>query len=472
MSKFINKALVWYIIALVLFTTACTSPTITAAPTTLPEEIEGTYPPPERAKTPSPSLAPALTHTPTSTPSTTLTQTPEPIRIGETLSEVAYNLPLTIRHLTETSATMFFELDTPSEGILLYWPSGEEDQQSLIPFSTTETRHLLTLKGLAPGTEYQAVVGISAGPDLYRQPHFMEGEWGTVKFHTASDKLPLRVGVIGDSGLGEQSTLELTEQMAAHDLDFVLHTGDVVYLMGSHPTPFEAYGLKYYATFAPLLHEMPVYPVVGNHELDRETLWQGTPFYYYAFPPFSVPGFEASDYYGRSQWYAVAYGQVQFLLLDTQTFFGEDGRIEQDAWLEERLADDRFDYTIPVFHVPPYSSGPHASEGPVVRQSWVPLFAGANVPVVFSGHDHFYERLSAEDITYIVSGGGSSTLYNIEERRPESQIFSRRMHFVLMEIYEDRIELSAIAPDGEIFDRVTIPLELLNMGKIEPTSVP
>jgi hypothetical protein len=94
----------------------------------------------------------------------------------------------------------------------------------------------------------------------------------------------------------------------------------------------------------------------------------------------------------------------------------------------------------------------------VVRYSWGALFTEANVPVVFSGHDHFYERLHAEGITYIVSGGGCSVLYDRVELLPESQVFARWMHFVLMEVYEDRIELQAIALDGEILDQVTILL--------------
>lgn len=444
MSKSIKKLLSWSTIALVLFiSVACTSSQPTATPTTLAEQVRMS----------SPTPAPSRTHTPTSTP------LPEPTAVGEPLSSVGYHLPLTIRHVTQTSATLFFELDTPSEGVLLYWSPGEEDRQSPIPFSTAETRHQITLEGLAPGTAYQAVVKLAVGSDLYRQPHFMDREWGVVDFHTASDQWPLRVGVVGDSGLGEKVTLELAERMAACDLDFVLHTGDVVYLMGRHPTPFHAYAKKYYAPLAPLLRQVPVYPVVANHDWDREAIWQGAPFYYHAFPPFAVPGFVASDQEGQNRWYAVAYGRFQFLLLDTQALFGADGRAEQDAWLKERLTDERFDYTIPVFHVPPYSNGPHVSEGPVVRQAWEPLFEEANVPVVFSGHDHFYERLSVGDITYIVSGGGCTYLYNFDEPLPEIQSSAKQMHFVLMEIYADRIELEAIARDGESLDQVSIPLK-------------
>jgi len=312
---------------------------------------------------------------------------------------------------------------------------------------------------LISGVDYQVVVGLSAGDNLYQPPNYRGKDWGLVYFHTPGGEEPLRIGVIGDSGLGEESTLALAEQMVSHDLDFVLHTGDVVYLMNNHPEPFEAYAEKYYKPLAPLLHEVPIYPVVGNHDIERATLWGGRPFYYYAFPPFATTTFSPSDFNGQNQWYAVAYGPIQFLMLDTQTLFGEDGLVEQTAWLEERLADERFDFSIPVFHVPPYSSGPHKDEGPIVEQIWGHLFVSDQIPVVFSGHEHFYERLEVDGMTYLISGGGSSVLYNMVEQHSQNQVFFREMHFVLMEIYEDRIEISAITEAGELLDQFNISLK-------------
>jgi acid phosphatase len=306
--------------------------------------------------------------------------------------------------------------------------------------------------------EYTAMVGLPLKGNVYQQPHFMRQEWGAVGFQTVSESLPLRIGVIGDSGLGERDTFALADLMATHDLNFVLHTGDVVYLMYNHPNPFDAYANKYYFPLASILHAMPIYPVVANHDFDRAAFWQDVPFYYHAFPAFDVPDFESSDYDGRNQWYGFAYGKFQFLMLDSETFFGEDGQTEQDTWLRARLADEDYDYTIPVLHRPLYSSGPHASEGPIIREVWEPLFKEARVPIVLAGHDHFYERLTVESITYIVSGGGCSYLYDNEEPQAASQVYKKRMHFVLMEIHADWIEVQAIGLDGEIFDETLIPL--------------
>jgi predicted phosphodiesterase len=403
-----------------------------------------------------PILTPSPTYTPTLTP--TLTHSPQPIIISDALSEVRFNLPLTIQHVGETEATLFFELETPAEGYLIYWPSAVADQRAFIPLAKDEARHQIRLEDLMPGTQYRAVVGLSAGENLYQLPNFRGMDWGLVNFHTLGGDEPLRIGVIGDSGYGEESTFALAEQMAAHNLDFVLHTGDLVYYVDHHPDPLAAFVEKYYKPLTPLLHELPIYPVVGNHDIEIATYWQGKPFYYHAFPPVHTPDFPPSDFNQQNQWYAIAVGRIQFLMLDTQTLFGEDGNAEQTAWMEERLADERFDFTIPVFHVPPYSSGPHRDEGPIVEQVWGHLLNSDKVPVVISGHDHFYERLKVDGITYLVSGGGSSVLYKMIEQHPQSQIFARQMHFVLMEMYADRINISAIAATGELLDQFNILL--------------
>ena len=101
----------------------------------------------------------------------------------------------------------------------------------------------------------------------------------------------------------------------------------------------------------------------------------------------------------------------------------------------------------------------HPDDGLPVRYSWNWRFEEANVPLVISGHFHHYERLVSGGITYIVSGGTSSTLYAQGESLSESQIYARETHFVLLEIYQDHIDLTAITFEGEIIDQAYILLE-------------
>ncbi len=415
---------------------------------------------------PPPSNLPASPPTAASTSQPSATLAPDLFQSALPLSEQSYLLPLTVRHVTENSSALFFELSQPAAGALFYRPAADASAgTSLLPLTPGQTRQQITLSSLTPATEYLVQVGLEypglaqPTPGSYRQPAFLGAAWGPLRFRTATAEQPLRVGVIGDASFGDPGTEALVARISDYNLDFVIHTGDVVDLIEQNKDAFEAYALKFYKTFAPLLHQMPVYTVIGNHDYDPEARWLDSYFYYYAFPPATDPGSYQTGKPNELQYYAFSYQNIQFLMLDTQVFFGIPGWDEQDAWMLERLANSSFRFTIPVLHVPPYFSGAvHPGDSLPVRQFWHPAFVNAHVPLALSGHSHHYERLLSDGITYIVSGGGSSTLYGPGQIQPQSQAFANRTHFVLLEIYADRIELTAIAKEGDILDRAVIPL--------------
>lgn len=109
-----------------------------------------------------------------------------------------------------------------------------------------------------------------------------------------------------------------------------------------------------------------------------------------------------------------------------------------------------------VFHIPPFTSGYHPDDGIPIRQAWIPLFEEANVALVLSGHDHNYERLELNGITYIVSGGGSNILYDKRDTREESEFFTAKSHFVILELFPDRIGMTAYGLGGEVLDSYTL----------------
>jgi len=106
--------------------------------------------------------------------------------------------------------------------------------------------------------------------------------------------------VIGDSGFGQPVTAKLAEQMAGYPLDFVIHTGDVVYNAGANANPAEAFALKYFQPFSPLLHQLPIYAVPGNHEYAQDARIEGVPYYYHVFPPLADPSHAGPSPSGQS----------------------------------------------------------------------------------------------------------------------------------------------------------------------------
>jgi predicted phosphodiesterase len=349
---------------------------------------------------------------------------------------------------------LFFELSQPAAGTITLYPQDDISPSRTIQLDAAQQRHLILIEDLQPATTYAVIVALEENGQL-TQPAFQSRAWAPLELTTRSaPSEPIRVGVIGDASFGDEATTALIERMAQADLDFVLNLGDVVDETTFGVDPFESYAENYYTPFEPLLRQMPVYTVAGNHDYDFDLRYQEQPFYAYAFPPFTSDDPLTADGSFAGQFAALPVGDLQFLLLDTMAIIGQPGREAQQTWLEARLADPNYAASIPVFHVSPFSSSVvHPEDSSFARIVWVPLFEqSATVPLVLSGHFHHFERLKINDITYVVSGGGSSILYAPGPYLPESQFFARQTHFVLLEINPDSITLSAISLEGNVFD--------------------
>ena len=181
--------------------------------------------------------------------------TATPLPVSDMLSEVAFALPLTVQHVTADAAMLLFELVQPEPGLVRYYPIDQPAQAVQMPIDPGQAYQQVALGGLAPGVGYQAEVLLGPDADGVYHPVPYEGQaWGAVTFHTPSGTFPLRIGVIGDAGFGDTSTQQLVREMADQPLDFVIHTGDVVYSMGEDASAFDAYHRKWFDVFSPLLH--------------------------------------------------------------------------------------------------------------------------------------------------------------------------------------------------------------------------
>lgn len=451
----------WLVLAAAWLSTGCSPTALPPAPSALPSAGPFTpTPPASLAPTTSATLpAPAWTLTPalpspTPTPAFSLPAAELP------LSEISYRIPLTIRHVTQDTAELFFELEEPAPGAVYLRPNGLGHQPFKSELSPSETRHRVAFGELEPGMDYEVVVALGTDPEPLLQPSFRGRAWGPVNLRTQSGEGTLRFAVIGDASFGDPTTKALIGQMAEADLGFVLHAGDVVDETEIGVDPYDSYAQKFFNVFEPVLQTLPVYTVPGNHDYDLDIRYQGRPFYFHAFPAFADPNFPGQEAAERHQFYGFEISGVRFLMLDSQVLFGAPGRDEQANWLEDRLGETGHRATIVVFHVAPFSSSSvHPRDGLPVQSTWVPLFEKGNVAVVFSGHFHQYERLAVNGIPYIVSGGGSATLYAPGAILPQSQVFKRQSHFVLGEISDDSLRLTAIGLEGQVIDQTTIPFD-------------
>lgn len=266
------------------------------------------------------------------------------------------------------------------------------------------------------------------------------GEWA--EFRTAGAH-SFRFAVVGDSGSGEPSQYAVSARMEAANLDLVLHTGDVAYLLGS----YDNFINNHFPVYASLFARVPFYPSLGNHEMYTNA---GQPY----LSLFNVPesGVPAT---ARGRYYSFDRGPVHFVALDTNN--PDAAMID---WLEKDLSSARAFWRIVYFHHPPYATGPHEEEAGagIVRERIVPVLERHGVELVFCGHEHSYQRtvpMGNSGTVYVTTGGGGGPLYPVNFA-PQIAVAASVHHFVSAEVAGAVLRVRAIDADGNEIDSFSL----------------
>jgi predicted phosphodiesterase len=243
--------------------------------------------------------------------------------------------------------------------------------------------------------------------------------------------------VIGDSGTGDRYQLEVAARIADARKQFpfniALMLGDNLY--GADNAA--AYRNKFERPYAPLLEDgVKFYASLGNHDNASRQRF---------YAPFNMDG---------KRYYTHGTGDVRFFALDS-TYMNA----EQLKWVATELSRSDEKWKIAYMHHPLYSSGLRHGSDRALRAALEPLFAKYGVDVVFSGHDHFYERIRPQGgILYVVQGG-SAKLRRGNIRRNSTMTakgFDTDRSFTLAEIAGDQMYLETISRAGVIVDSTVI----------------
>ena len=257
---------------------------------------------------------------------------------------------------------------------------------------------------------------------------------------TAQDlKLPMKEGsvrfaVLGDTGTGGSDQAAVAKMVAAYHakvpFDFALLLGDNLY--GSE-SPRD-YARKFEVPYKPLLDAgVKFYAALGNHDDPNQRsykLFNMNGERYYTFKPSLTAG-------------------VRFFALDSN--YMDPKQLE---WFEQALAGSGSDWKIAFFHHPPYASGRHGSDE-ILKTELEPLFVKHGVNVVFTGHEHFYERIKPQKgVQYFVSGSSAKLRRNDIDRDTGLTAFGydRGYTFMLIELAGDEMYFQAITSRGETID--------------------
>ena len=77
--------------------------------------------------------------------------------------------------------------------------------------------------------------------------------------------------------------------------------------------------------------------------------------------------------------------------------------------------------------------------------------------LVINGHDHDYERLEIDGLTYIVNGLGGDSIYNFADILPESHMrYNSSFGALLVEAFPEKITIQFVNTSNEVIDQFEI----------------
>ena len=195
----------------------------------------------------------------------------------------------------------------------------------------------------------------------------------------------LKFAVIGDSGTGDSPQFDISARMAEarneFTFDLVIMLGDNIY--GRQQTA--DFVAKFERPYAMLLQSgVRFFASLGNHDSPNNRF----------YPGFNMDG---------KRYYSFVRKNTRFVVLDSNQL---DPR--QLAWIDGTLKQSSEEWKICYFHHPIYSDGGRHGSDIELRVVLEPLFVKYGVDVVYSGHDHIYERTKPQKgVTYFVNQGNN-----------------------------------------------------------------
>jgi predicted phosphodiesterase len=256
----------------------------------------------------------------------------------------------------------------------------------------------------------------------------------------------LRFLVMGDSGQGDAGQYETAREMVAvrpqFPYEFVVMVGDNLY--GSE-TPAD-YAKKFETPYKPLLDAgLKFYASLGNHDNPSEAAYKlfnmgGQRFYTFRASPGGLA--------------KITHGGVRFFAIDSNYLSKE-----QLDWLAKELGASGSDWKICFFHHPLYSSGKTHGSSLETRAVLEPIFVKNNVDVVFTGHDHIYERVKPQQGIYhfVVGSSGSLRKGDLSRTDLTEKGYDQDYVFLLAEIDGDELSFAALSRTGRVVDSGVLP---------------
>ena len=323
-----------------------------------------------------------------------------------------------------TAITLRWQTTQAEIGVVRYGLQPDQLQWQ-IKESQPGEEHEVRLTDLQPATRYYYAIGTTEAM------HYTGKEyWFTTPPPQSGKPRATRFVVLGDPGYAGaeqtavrsamQTWLSANPRAGRAAFDLLLTTGDNAYRSGTN----EQFQAGFFTPYADWLRNVPVWPVYGNHDARRWAF-----FDIFSFPENAESGGVPS---GTENYYAFDYGQVHFVILDTEASSMRAGSAML-RWLETDLAESNQPWLVVAFHHPPYTHGSHNSDSRAdsggrmfeVRQQVLPLLEEAGVDLVLSGHSHMYERSHLVGCHYGTSDTLKPTMLQLPRLQNQQAIYTK-----------------------------------------------
>jgi hypothetical protein len=252
--------------------------------------------------------------------------------------------------------------------------------------------------------------------------------------------------------------------------NYIIFPGDLI--MGSKKPHRIQEQLEYFkGVFKEYLPIELFLPTVGNHDVGSSAE-DNTKEKIFAkvFSEFKANNF--LEGYNRTAYY-IDIGNTRLIVLNTY-HADESNQIRgrQLKWFNIVSSESK-QYKLVFLHSPAYPTGHHIDSSldiyPEKRDRFWNVVDKNNIDLVFTGHEHNYSRriidssFSTENyqfkrgVTQIVTGGAGGPLMDtFEDRRgvivPPISLF----HYVIVDVYGDNLNVTAVSLEGDVIDRFII----------------
>lgn len=245
------------------------------------------------------------------------------------------------------------------------------------------------------------------------------------------------------------------------DLDFAVIGGDLVNSPGEL-SQWEAF-LEACDVFA----KLPLATVAGNHE--------GVHSNYTYQKLFALPDDAEEDQSGE-EFYSLDFGNVRMLMMDSSFLteerrqsMGKDAWAKEEqrveAWIRSRTGSCEKPWLAAVIHHPVYGMHDEDTVSPQIRRLWAPLLETGGVRIVFSGHQHLYQRTrSIHGVVYLMGNSGQrESRFFHGNNLPEytQQIYDRGANYQIVEAGARRLKMTSYNKKGLVIDETVLGRGLL-----------